>query len=205
MDNNIRNQHTDHLITPQNAVLVMIDYQPMLVNAVTSMDRSKMVSNAVLLVKLAKQFGMPVIASTVNASSDESNRLIPALRNELCGVEVTDRTSINAWEDARVREAIERSGRRKLVMAGLWTEACLTFPAVDALAEGYDVYPVVDAVGGTTAIAHLTGIRRMELAGAMPTTLVQFACELQRDWAREDTAEGLVGILREAGVFPRMD
>ncbi|MCD8072485.1 MAG: hydrolase, partial [Alistipes sp.] len=81
----------------------------------------------------------------------------------------------------------------------------LTFPAIAALSEGFQAYPVVDAVGGTTITAHMTGIRRMELSGAMPTTLVQFACELQRDWACEDTAEGLVGILREAGVFPRMD
>ncbi len=202
---NIRDQNTDHLLTPRNAALLLIDYQPMQVNAVTSADRARVVSRTVLLVKLAKQFGLPLVVSTVNATADESNRLIPALRNELCGIDVIDRTYINAWEDIRFRTAVEETGRRKLVIAGLWTEACLTFPSIDAMADGYSVYPVVDAIGGTTVVAHEAGLRRMEQAGAVPTTVVQFACELQRDWAREDTAEGIVGILREAGVFPRMD
>lgn len=205
MDKIKRDQKTDHLLTPLNGALVMVDYQPLMVNAVTSTDRTKMVSTAVLLAKLSNQFGLPAVVSTVNASADDTNRLIPALRNEFCGRDIYDRTSINAWEDAAFRNAVKKTGRRKLVMAGLWTEACLVFPALDALAEGYDVYPVVDAVGGTSNVAHETALRRMEQAGAKLTTLVQLACELQRDWAREDTAEAMVGILREAGVFPRID
>ncbi len=205
MNDSVRDQKTDHLITPANAALIVIDFQPLMVNAVNSTDRTRLVSNAVLVAKLSNQFGLPSVVTTVNASADSNNRLIPALRNEFCGKEIHDRTFINAWEDHGFRAAVKQTGRRKLVFMGLWTEACLTFPILDALSEGYEAYPLVDAIGGTSTLAHEAALGRMQQAGARLSSLTQFACELQRDWAREDTAEGIIGILREAGVFPRMD
>ncbi|MER6501685.1 isochorismatase family protein [Streptomyces sp. NPDC001455] len=121
------------------------------------------------------------------------------LRDVLAGLPTYDRTSINAWEDQEFVDAVEATGRRKLIMAALWTEACLTFPTYDALHEGYEVYPVVDAVGGTSLTAHETALRRMEQAGAQLITWAQLLCELQRDWSRKDTADQFVKLFIETG------
>ena len=123
----------------------------------------------------------------------------------MSGVWSYDRTTINAWEDKEFYEAVKATNRRKLIMAALWTEACLTFPTLDALKEGYEVYPVVDAVGGTSKIAHETALRRVEQAGAQLTSLAQLACEVQRDWNRTDTVPDMVEILTEAGIFLKLD
>lgn len=199
-----RDGKSDHLITPENSALLVIDYQPVNINAVNSMDRAKLVTNIILVTKLAKYFKIPIIQSTINASRSDNNT-IPALRTELYGYPNYDRTYINAWEDEAFRKAVTDMGRKKLIMTALWTEACLSMPVLDALHDGYEAYPVVDAVGGTSVTAHRTALRRMEQAGAQLTTLVQLACELQRDWAREDTAQYLISILRETGVFPKLD
>jgi nicotinamidase-related amidase len=106
-----------------------------------------------------------------------------------------DRTTINAWEDADFKRAVQAAGRRKLIMAALWTEACLTFPALDAMLEGYETYAVTDAVGGTSPEAHQAGLDRIAQAGGQPTSVVQVACELQRDWARQETAHSFSQIL----------
>ncbi len=111
------------------------------------------------------------------------------------GIEAIDRTSINAWEDEEFVTAVKAAGRKKLILTALWTEACLTFPALDALREGYEVYPVVDAVGGTSLEAHRAGLERIVQAGGQPTSLVQLMCELQRDWARTETARPVTEIL----------
>jgi nicotinamidase-related amidase len=111
---------------------------------------------------------------------------------------------MNSWEDKEFNEAVKKTGRRRLIMTALWTEVCLTFPALDAIKEGFDVYPVVDAVGGTSVIAHEMGLRRMEQAGAKLTTVVQLACELQRDWNRQETAPYFVKALTKAGAFLAM-
>jgi nicotinamidase-related amidase len=113
----------------------------------------------------------------------------------LPGVESFDRTTINAWEDVEFNKAVKATGRKKLIMAALWTEACLTFPALDALHEGYEVYPVVDAVGGTSPEAHRAALERMVQAGAWPVSWVQLICELQRDWQRQETAQEFAEIL----------
>lgn len=204
MDIKKRDPETDHLITPKNSVLVVLDYQPVNINAVTSIDRATLVANIVLVTKLAKYFDLPIIQSTINASKSDNN-VIPALRTELYGFPHYDRTYMNAWEDDDFRNAVINTGRKKIIMTGLWTEGCLSFPTLDALHEGYEVYPVVDAIGGTSPLVHDTALRRMEQAGAQLTTLVQLACELQRDWAREDTAQYMINILRETGVFPKLD
>ncbi|RYZ48288.1 MAG: isochorismatase family protein, partial [Sphingobacteriales bacterium] len=119
-------------------------------------------------------------------------------------IESYDRTSINACEDVQFNEAVKSASRKKLLICALWTEACLTFPALDALSEGYEVYPVVDAVGGTSRAAHETALRRIEQAGSQPVTIAQLACELQRDWARNDTSSAMVEALTQVGAFLRL-
>ena len=110
-----------------------------------------------------------------------------------------DRTTINAWEDVEFLEAVKATKRKKLIMAALWTEACLLFPTLDALKEGYEVYPVVDAVAGTSIVAHDAALRRMEKAGAQPVSLMGLICEIQRDWARSETIPAMLGVLAGVG------
>ncbi len=191
----IRDPAKDHLLTPQNAALVIIDYQPVQVTSVASMDRRALVANIGSVARLARLFDLPVILSTVNVRTGKNAPTIPQLQAILGGAPALDRTSINAWEDQDFLEAVKATGRRKLIMTALWTEACLAFPTLDALRDGYEVYPVVDAVGGTSVEAHRAGLDRVAQAGAQPISWVQMACELQRDWARTDTAATLAEIL----------
>lgn len=197
----IRDPQNDHLITPQNAALVIIDYQPIQVLSINSMDKEKLIQNMVVVALMAEVYKLPVILSTVNVASGVNKDTIPALKEALGDIPSYDRTSINAWEDKDFYQAVKATGRKKLLMTALWTEACLSFPTMDALAEGFDVYPIVDAVGGTSVLAHETALRRMEQAGAKLTTIAQVACELQRDWARESTVRGFVAAMKEAGIF----
>jgi nicotinamidase-related amidase len=189
-----RDPVTDHLLTPQNAALVVIDYQPSQVQTVASMDRGLLVSNIVSVARTAKAFDLPVVLSTVNVANGQGPT-IPELKAELPDSPEIDRTQINSWEDAAFRTAIERTGRRKLIMTALWTEVCLAFPTLDALSEGFEVYPVVDAVGGTSVEAHRAGLERIVHAGAQPVSWVSVACELQRDWARTETVPNIVDIV----------
>jgi nicotinamidase-related amidase len=189
-----RDPITDHLLTPQNAALVVIDYQPSQVQTVASMDRGVLVSNIVSVARMAKTFELPVVLSTVNVANGQGPT-IPELKAELPDSPEIDRTQINSWEDVEFRAAIEGTGRRKLIMTALWTEVCLAFPTLDALSEGFEVYPVVDAVGGTSVEAHRAGLERIVQAGAQPVSWVSLACELQRDWARTDTVPDIVDIV----------
>jgi nicotinamidase-related amidase len=176
-----RDPVTDHLLTPQNAALVVIDYQPSQVQTVASMDRGLLVSNIVSVARTAEAFDLPVVLSTVNVANGQGPT-IPELKAELPDSPEIDRTQINSWEDAAFRTAIERTGRRKLIMTALWTEVCLAFPTLDA-------------VGGTSVEAHRAGLERIVHAGAQPVSWVSFACELQRDWARTETVPDIVDIV----------
>jgi len=191
----IRDQVDDHLITPKNSALIIIDYQPNQLNAVASIDHLTLVANIVAVAKVAKLYEVPIVHSTVNVKNLGSAPTIRQLAEVLEGIEAIDRTSINAWEDEEFVTAVKAAGRKKLILTALWTEACLTFPALDALREGYEVYPVVDAVGGTSLEAHRAGLERIVQAGGQPTSLVQLMCELQRDWARTETARPVTEIL----------
>jgi nicotinamidase-related amidase len=193
----IRDPAMDHLLTPQNSALIIIDYQPLQVSSVASMDRRDLVTNITAVTRLAKLFGLPIVLSTVNVKAKGSEPTIHQLRELLPDVPEIDRTSINAWEDLEFRRAVAALGRKKLIMAALWTEACLTFPTLDARKEGYQIYMPVDAVGGTSLKAHDAALRRLEDAGAKPIGWVQMACELQRDWARSQTAATFAEILFE--------
>ena len=189
-----RDPATDHLLTAQNAALVVIDYQPSQVQAVTSIDGDLLVDNIVSVARLARTFQLPVVLSTVNVANGQGPT-VPELRAVLADSLEIDRTQINSWEDVEFRRAVEATGRRKLIMAALWTEMCLVFPALDAMREGFEVYPVVDAVGGTSMEAHRAGLERIVQAGAQPIGWVALAGELQRDWARTETVADVVDIV----------
>jgi nicotinamidase-related amidase len=190
----IRDPLADHLITPQNAALLLIDYQPAQVASVRSMDHELLVKNAVSTVRTIKAFGVPVVHSTVNVAAGQGPT-IPELAELLEDDKPLDRTTVNSWEDTEFLEAIRTTGRRKLIFCALWTEVCLAFTALDALREGYEVYPVVDAIGGTSVEAHRAGLERVTQAGGQPISWVSLACELQRDWARQATVAAVVEIV----------
>ncbi len=195
----VRKPENDIMLAPGNAALILIDYQPPQVSTVESIDRRTLISNVVALSKTAKLFDLPIILSTVNVSNGVNEDTIPELANLLKGVKSIDRTSINSWEDQEFVAAVKATGRKKLIMCALWTEACLLFPALDALSEGYEVYPVTDAVGGTSPESHRAALERMIHAGAKPTTWISVHCELQRDWARANTVPGFVQAVVEHG------
>jgi nicotinamidase-related amidase len=198
----IRDPAKDHLLTPKNSTLLIIDYQPVQVNSIASMDRQKLIDNIVGVAKAACAFGLPIVHSTVNVKSGLNKPSIPHLRKVLGELPTVDRTSINAWEDVEFVQAVKATGRKKLIMTALWTEACLAFPALDALQAGYEVYVVADAVGGTSVEAHQAALRRIEQAGGKMISLMQLICELQRDWARNETVPAFLKVASEIpGTF----
>lgn len=190
----MRDPVTDHLLTPQNCAFLIIDYQPVQVNSIASMERQRLVSNIVRAARVAVLYGLPIVHSTVNVATGINKPAIKAVRTLLEKFPTYDRTSINAWEDVEFRKAVQATGRKKLVMTALWTEACLAFPALDAMKEGYEVYAVADAVGGTSATAHEMALRRIEQAGARMISVTQLFCELQRDWRRKETVPGFMTL-----------
>ena len=190
-----RDPLADHLITPQNGALVVIDYQPSQIAAVRSTDPGLVLKNIVSTVKTAKAFGLPIVHSTVNVASGRSKPTVPELADLLSDSPPIDRTTLNAWEDADFLAAVRATGRRKLILCALWTEIRMAFPALEALREGYEVYPVVDAIAGTSVEAHRAGLERVAEAGGRPISWVSLACELQRDWARQETVADVVQIV----------
>ena len=195
----IRDPVTDHLLTPQNAAFIIIDYQPVQVNSIASMERQRLVSNIIRASKAAVLYGLPIVHSTVNVRSGINKPPIAPLRKVLDKVPTYDRTTINAWEDIEFRKAVKATGRKKLIMTALWTEACLTFPALDAMAEGDEVFVVADAVGGTSVTAHDMALRRIEQAGGKMISVTQLFCELQRDWRRKETVPGFMTLFFDMG------
>src|SRR5688500_3122436 len=191
----IRDPQTDWLLTPQNAVIAFIDYQPEQYAGVKSVGQDELLAHVTMLGSVATTFALPVVLSTVYVRHGMSGTN-PELREALPGIPEIDRTSMNTWEDPDFRAAVERTGRTNLIIAGLWTEVCVAFPTLDALREGYKVFVVADAIGGVSKVAHDSAMRRMEQAGATPITVLGLACELQRDWGRPD-AERLRSIMRE--------
>jgi nicotinamidase-related amidase len=191
----VRDQRADHLLTPQNCALIIIDYQPVQIHSIKSMDQDVLVDHIVRVARIGALYGVPTVLSTVNVRTGRNKPTIPQLQDALPGIRAFDRTTINAWEDVEFNQAVRETGRRKLVMTALWTEACLTFPCLDAMREGFETYPVTDAVGGTSPEAHRAALERIAQAGGKPISVVQLACELQRDWARDETVEGFTQIL----------
>jgi nicotinamidase-related amidase len=191
----VRDPIGDHLLTPQNSALLLIDYQPSQFAGVQSIDRDLLLQNVVSTVKTAKAFGLPIVHSTINVATGRGQPTVPELAELLEDYPPVDRTSTNAWEDTEFVAAVRATGRRKLILCALWTEICMTFPALDAIRERFEVYPVVDAIGGTSEEAHRLGMERVMQAGAKPITWVPLAVELQRDWARAETVDDVIEIV----------
>lgn len=186
------------LLTPQNSQLLLIDFQPQMIFGVASHDRQLVINNVTALTKSAKAFNVPTVLTTVAASSF-SGPMIPEIAKVLPGKKIYDRTSMNTWDDKALVSELRTNNRPKLVIAALWTEVCLTMPALEALREGYDVYIVTDASGGTSKEAHDMAVQRMIQAGAIPVTWQQVMLEWQRDWARGETYDAVTGIAKEHG------
>ncbi len=181
------------LLTPDNCVLILIDHQPFQFTGLRSHDAQTIINNTVGLAKSAKAFGVPTLLTTV--LERQGGVLIRELQEVFPEQKPIDRTFINAWEDTRVTDWVKRTRKRKVVMAGLFTEICLAMPVIQAIGEGYEVYPVTDASGGVTIEAHEVAIQRMVQAGAMPITWMVLGAELQRDWARTKTLPGYAEML----------
>jgi nicotinamidase-related amidase len=193
------NKQTIHgLLTPGNSALILIDHQPQMFFGVQSIDRQTLINNVLGLAKAGKLFKVPTILTTVAAESF-SGPLFPELQAVFPGLKPIDRTTMNSWEDKNVVAAVEKTGRKKLIMAALWTEVCLAFPAICALEAGYEVYGVTDASGATTVDAHQMAIQRMIQAGMVPVTWLQVLLEFQRDWARQETYDPVLDIAKEHG------
>ncbi|NEZ42860.1 hydrolase [Paenibacillus alvei] len=194
------NDKTD-LLTPENSAIILIDHQPQMIFGTQSADRQTIINNTVGLAKTAKIFNAPIIFTTVAAESF-SGPLHPHIQEVFPDQKPIDRTSMNSWEDKNFIEAVKKTGRKKLIIAALWTEVCLAFPTISAIKEGYEVYIVTDASGGTTTEAHNTAIQRMIQAGAIPVTWLSVLLEYQRDWAREETYDAVVNVAKEhAGAY----
>ena len=185
------------LLTPQNCALILIDHQPFQFAGLRSHDSQTVINNVVGLAKTAKVFGVPTLLTTV--MEDRGGYLIKQLQDVFPDQKPINRTFINTWEDKRIVDWVKATGRKKVVIAALWTEICLAFPAIQAAGEGYEVYAVTDASGGVSVEAHEMAIHRMIQAGVTPITWNVFAAELQRDWARTDTIPGISQALIDHG------
>jgi nicotinamidase-related amidase len=186
------------LLTPPECTLLLIDHQAGLAFGVGSIDRQVLLNNTVALARTATVFGLPVVVST-SATKVYSGPLMPAIHAALPGVPVVERRNMNVWEDDAARTAVEQTGRRRLLVSGLLTEACVSFPVLSALADGYEVSVVGDACGGLTTAGHDLALRRMEAAGARMTSWMQVLLELQRDWTRHETYDGARAIVEANG------
>ncbi|MFO1504881.1 MAG: hydrolase [Steroidobacteraceae bacterium] len=201
-----RDPKSDRLLTPENSAFIIIDYQPIQVSSIRSVDKRELVFNIVSTAKAAVNYKLPIVHSTVNVATGRNKPPIPEIQAVLGHLPTYDRTTINSWEDTQFKAAVKATGRKKLIMTALWTEACLAFPALDALAEGYEVYVVADAVGGTSVQAHEAALRRIEQAGGKLISKTQLWCELQRDWNRVDTVPGFMHVFQNwDGSNPEKD
>ncbi|MEM8871516.1 MAG: hydrolase [Pseudomonadota bacterium] len=183
------------MISPENTALVLIDYQPAMYQGIESHDRLSVFNNVQILAKGAKLFDLPTVISTV-AKDSFSGPFMPEVTDLFPDHEIVDRTSINSWLDDNFRAAVKATGRKKIVLAGLWTEACVMFPTLDLLNEGYEVYIPADACGDVSPEAHERAMDRLVQAGAVPMNALQYVFELQQDWARGETYDGVMEILK---------
>ena len=184
------------LLTPENGVVIFIDHQPQMFFGVASMDRQDLLNNVLVLAKAAKIFGLPVILTAVE-SKGFSGRITPQLLEVFSDLTPIARSSMNAWDNKEFLAAVKETGRKNLIIAALWSEVCLAMPALQALTDGYAVYAVEDASGGTSLVAHGAAIRRIEQAGAVSVTALQVLLEFQRDWARMEHYDEVMAVVRK--------
>jgi nicotinamidase-related amidase len=189
---------SESLLTPRDHTLLLVDHQPQMAFATSSIDAIELRNNVALIAHAARAFGVATILATV-AERTFSGPLFDEIREALPGVEVTDRTNMNAWEDQAVIDRVNGTRKSRVVMAGLWTSVCIVNPALSALEQGFDVYVVSDACGDVSTEAHERAMTRMIQAGVRPMTSLQYLLELQRDWARSETYDAVVGIAKAYG------
>ena len=183
----------DALLTPENCVLLLIDHEPFQLANVNSHEPTMVINNVTGLAKVAKVYGVPTILTGVVA--ERGGEIFKQVQAVFPDQKPIDRTFINSWQDSRVVAAVKKTGRKKLVIAALWSEMCLAMPAIHAMGEGYDVYVVTDASGGVSPESHDMAIRRLVAAGAQPITWIGIYGELQRDWARTEKQGEVAQIL----------
>lgn len=189
------------LITADNSAVVFIDHQPQMTFGVANIERQQLINNVVMLAKAAKEFGIPAILTAVETESF-SGYIWPQLMDIFPGQQPIERSSMNSWDDAAFRQAVEATGRKNIIISGLWTEVCVTWPTLNMLNEGYNIYVVEDACGATSQLAQDAAIRRCIQAGAISMTTIATVLEFQRDWANRDHYDALMDILREhAGAY----
>lgn len=185
------------VLTPQNCQIIFIDQQPQMAFGVQSIDRQVLKNNVVALAKAAKVFNIPTVLTTVETESFSGNTF-PELLDVFPGQDILERTSMNSWDDQKVRDALAANGKKKVVVSGLWTEVCNNTFALCAMLEGgYEIYMVADASGGTTKEAHDYAMQRMIQAGVIPVTWQQVMLEWQRDWAHKETYNAVMDIAKE--------
>jgi nicotinamidase-related amidase len=185
------------VLTPHNSQLIFIDHQPQMAFGVQSIDRQVLKNNTVALAKAAKVFGIPTIITTVETEAF-SGHTYPELLDVFPDQEILERSSMNSWDDQKVRDALKANGKKKVIVAGLWTEVCNTTFALCAMLEGdYEIYMVADASGGTSKEAHDYAMQRMIQAGVVPVTWQQVLLEWQRDWAHRDSYDAVMAVVRE--------
>ena len=183
------------LLTPDNCVVTLIDHQPQMLFGVANFDRQSLVNNTVALAKAARVFDLPVVLSTVESKSFSGN-IWPQIKAVFPNQVPIERTSMDAWDDKNFVAAIEKSGRKKIVLAGLWTETCVTLPTIQAIHDNYEVYVVEDCCGDVSQLAHDNAMKRVVQAGAKPVTSLQVILEWQRDWAETDTYDAVMDIVK---------
>ncbi len=183
------------LLTPDNCVVALIDHQPQMMFGVAGVDRQSIINNTVALAKATRVFDVPVVLTTVETKSFSGN-LWPQIRAVFPEQPAIERSSMNAWDDKNFVAAIKATGRKKIVLAGLWTEVCVTFPSVQAIHDGYEVYVVEDCCGDVSQLAHDNAMKRVIQAGAKPVTSLQVMLEFQRDWAEKDTYDAVMDIVK---------
>jgi nicotinamidase-related amidase len=189
------------LYTPQDSAIVFIDHQPQMTFGVANIDRSLLINNVTMLAKVAKEYKVPAVLTAVETEGF-SGYTWPQLLDVFPGQPVVERSSMNAWDDAGFRKAIEATGRKNIILTGLWTEVCVAWPAVSMLAAGYTIYVVEDCCGALSSTAQDAALSRMVQAGAIRLTTVAALLEWQRDWANHEHYDALMGILKQhAGAY----
>ena len=186
------------LLTPDNCVVTLIDHQPQMLFGVTSIDRQSLINNVVGFAKAAKIFDVPLILSTVESKSFSGN-IWPQLQAIYPDQTPIERSSMNSWDDNNFVAAVKKSGKKKIVLAGLWTQVCVTFPTVQAINDGFEVYVVEDLCGDLDERTHEAAMRRVEQAGAKPVTWIQVMLEWQRDWAQTETYNAVMDVVKHHG------
>lgn len=186
------------LLTPENCAVVFIDHQPQMTFGVANIERQQLINNVVMLAKAAKEFNIPVILTAVETESF-SGYIWPQLMDVFPGHQPIERTSMNSWDDPAFRDAIEKTGKKNIILAGLWTEVCVAWPALNMIEAGYNVFIVEDACGATSQLAHEAAMKRCIQAGAVPMTAIATTLEFQRDWANREHYDALMDLYREHG------